>query len=54
MLNEYGIKPIKLMRIIKIKRGHISSFNPFRWNENVRFSCDMIVEVKVVDNILSR
>ena len=45
---------MRLIRIIVMNKGHISSLRPFRWKENVRFSWDIIVDVNVVDSMFSR
>jgi hypothetical protein len=42
-LNEYGIKPIKLIRIIRMKSDVILSFNPLRCIDMVRFNWDIMV-----------
>jgi len=43
VLNIYGTSPIILIMIIVINIEEMVLFSPFRCDENVRFSCDMIV-----------
>jgi hypothetical protein len=48
VLKAYGIRPTRLIIIRVVNSDLKILFNPFRWNENVRFNCLIIVSWNII------